>query len=98
MNRTELIKEVSKRSEIDKDKLDEIFDFFLKVMIENIHNLYIRGFGKFQVRVYKPKVYHDVVENKLKESDIRVRIVFMPSKKVLKNIKKEIRKYGSGNA
>ncbi|MEQ6362687.1 HU family DNA-binding protein [Thermoanaerobacter thermohydrosulfuricus] len=93
MNRSNFIEEVSKRSGIDKDELSEIFNIFLEVAIENIHNLSIRGFGKFQARIYKPKIYHDVVENKLKKSATRVRIAFVPSEKILRNLKKEIREY-----
>lgn len=98
MNRSEFIKEVSKRSGIDEERLNEIFDIFLGTAIENINDLSIRGFGRFQVRVYKPKIYHDVVENKLKKSATRVRIVFVASKKILRNLKKEVREYEEGDA
>lgn len=93
LNRSDFIEEISKRSGIDKDKLNEIFNIFLEVAIENINNLSIRGFGKFQARVYKPKIYHDVIENKLKKSAMRIHIAFVPSKKILENLKKEIGEY-----
>ena len=93
MTKLDLVNEISKASEIDKFTTMRIVETFMETIIESLikdKNIYMRGFGSFEVKRRAEKKARNITKKTTVIIPAHFAPIFKPSKKFVELVKKNI--------
>jgi len=90
MVKKDIVNNISENLGIDRDDVRVIIDSFmdeLSVGISNGENIYLRGFGTFQLKTMKEKKGRDMVRGKQIIIPAHKKLYFNPGNRIVESIK-----------
>jgi DNA-binding protein HU-beta len=90
MTKADLVNEISVKTGLDKVMVQETIETFFKVVKNSVasgNNIYLRGFGTFEVKKRAPKVARDIRNNTSIMVAEHYIPKFKPSKEFIEKVK-----------
>jgi DNA-binding protein HU-beta len=91
MTKAEIITEISLKTGIEKNQVQEVVESFFKVVRNNMadgRNVYFRGFGSFIIKKRAKKIARNISKNTAMVIDEHYIPAFKPAKTFVEKIKK----------
>jgi len=91
MTKAEIIAEISTKTGVEKNQVQEVVESFFKVVRNNMidgKNVYFRGFGSFIIKKRAQKIARNISKNTAMVIDAHYIPAFKPAKSFTEKIKK----------
>lgn len=93
MTKASLVQEISKKTDIEKEQILAVVEMFMKLIRNSMtdgDNVYLRGFGTFQIKHRALKKARNITKGTEVIIPPRAIVSFKPSKRFAERVKKNV--------